>query len=457
MESAGLNPANIQAFLHQYKKLQNTDAGLVSEASIDAVINLPSIQNHHSEDISSAAADSTVVLKLNGGLGTSMGLDKAKSLLRVRDELTFIDIIVRQILTLRTRAAPEVKLLFMNSFSTSEDTLAWLSRYPELGLPKTLELLQNKVPKIEVESLVPIEWPSSPALEWCPPGHGDIYASLIGSGLLENLLATGKQFLFVSNVDNLGATLEGELLRFFAESDAPFMMEVTRRTGADRKGGHLAIRKSDGRYVLRESAQTSEEDMDAFQNVDKHSYFNTNNLWIRLDALWRELNRRKGLLPLPLIRNTKTVDPRDKTTPKVYQLETAMGSAIECFEGAAAVEVPRSRFSPVKTTADLLAVRSDAYQLDLEFRLGLCPARNGVPPIINLDECYRMVEQLEELVRNGVPSLVDCRTLTIEGAVQFERGVRIIGEVTIVNRNPETFVVPAGSYKDEKLSNQNGV
>ncbi|MBV9672175.1 MAG: UTP--glucose-1-phosphate uridylyltransferase, partial [Verrucomicrobia bacterium] len=181
MESAGLNPAGIQAFLHQYKKLQNTDAGLVAEDSINPVTDLPSIRNHRSTEISSSAADSTVILKLNGGLGTSMGLDKAKSLLRVRDELTFLDIIVRQILALRAQSAPKVKLLFMDSFSTSEDTLAWLSRYPELGVPTSLELLQNKVPKIEVESLVPIRWPSNPALEWCPPGHGDIYASLIGS------------------------------------------------------------------------------------------------------------------------------------------------------------------------------------------------------------------------------------------------------------------------------------
>ena len=450
MEAAGLNAAAIRAFLYQYRKLGQNEAGLLPEDSVTPVESLPTIGEQPLPGETSNLVAQTVVLKLNGGLGTSMGLEKAKSLLRVRGELTFLDVIVRQFLHLRETVAPKLGLLFMNSFSTSSDTAAALGSYPQLGDPNLLELMQNKVPKIEVESLAPIDWPPNPSLEWCPPGHGDIYPSLLGSKLLDELLSGGKNFLFVSNSDNLGATLDLRLLDFFARSGAPFLMEVTSRTAADRKGGHLARRNADHRFLLRESAQCREEDLAAFQDIERHRYFNTNNLWIRLDALRAELDRGNGLLPLPLIRNEKTVDPRDKTTPRVFQLETAMGAAIECFEGSGAIEVPRSRFSPVKTTGDLLGVRSDAYELDKEFRLVLSPDRNGVPPIVKLDDTYKLVDQFEELVAAGVPSLRRCRSLTVDRRIQFEAGVEVVGDVKFVNHGQETKRVAAGVYQDRE-------
>ena len=451
MEAAGLNAAAIRAFLYQYRKLGQNEAGLIPEDSIAPVESLPSIGEQPLPTDTSGFVAQTVVLKLNGGLGTSMGLEKAKSLLRVRGELTFLDVIVRQFLHLRETVAPKLGLLFMNSFSTSSDTAAALDNYPQLGDPRLLELMQNKVPKIDVESHAPIDWPPNRSLEWCPPGHGDIYPSLLGSGLLDELLCGEKNFLFVSNSDNLGATLDLRLLDFFARSNAPFLMEVTPRTEADRKGGHLARRNADQRFLLRESAQCREEDLAMFQDIERHSYFNTNNLWIRLDALRAELDRGQGLLPLPLIRNEKTVDPRDKATPKVFQLETAMGAAIVCFGGSAAIEVPRSRFSPVKTTGDLLGVRSDAYELDQEFRLVLSPDRNGVPPIVRLDDSYKLVDQFEELVASGVPSLRRCRTLSVNGKIRFEAGVEVVGDAKFVSRGEGTKRVPAGVYQDREI------
>jgi UTP--glucose-1-phosphate uridylyltransferase len=450
MEAAGLSAAAIRAFLYQYRKLGQNEAGVITEHSIAPVESLPSIDEQRLPRDASDLVARTVVLKLNGGLGTSMGLEKPKSLLRVRGELTFLDVIVRQFLHLRETVAPKLGLLFMNSFSTSYDTAAALANYPQLGDLKQLELMQNKVPKIDAKSLAPIDWPRNPSLEWCPPGHGDIYPSLLGSELLDQLLKEGKNFLFVSNSDNLGATLDLRLLDLFARSSAPFLMEVTARTAADRKGGHLARRNSDQRFLLRESAQCRVEDLVTFQDVERYGYFNTNNLWIRLDALRAELDRGNGLLPLPLIRNEKTVDPRDKSTPKVLQLETAMGAAIECFDGAGAIEVPRSRFSPVKTTSDLLGVRSDAYELDEEFRLVLRPDRNGVPPIVKLDDNYKLVDQFEELVASSVPSLIRCRSLTVSGKIQFEAGVEVIGDVKFVSQGDDTKRVPSGVYEDRE-------
>ena len=100
--------------------------------------------------------------------------------------------------------------------------------------------------------------------------------------MLDTLLANGYEVAFVSNADNLGAELDPLPLGYFVSERLPFLMEVADRTAADRKGGHLARRKSDGRLALRESAQCPDEDTDAFQDVDRHRYFNTNNLWINL-------------------------------------------------------------------------------------------------------------------------------------------------------------------------------
>jgi UDP-N-acetylglucosamine pyrophosphorylase len=448
MRSAGLSEVAIQAFLFQYQKLLDNDTGLISEEAIEPIAELSSLNERELSETIGDYLHQTLILKLNGGLGTSMGLENAKSLLRVRGDLTFLDIIVKQFLQLRASTASGLGLFFMNSFNTSDDTIHALRSYRELGDPEQMELLQNRVPKIDKKTLLPISWPPNPALEWCPPGHADLYVCLYGSGLLKRLLDAGKKYLFVSNVDNLGATLDPNLLRFFAESGAPFLMEVTRRTPSDRKGGHLARRLDTQRLLLRESAQCPEKDVTYFQDIDRHRYFNTNNLWIRLDRLFEELTKAGGFIPLPLIRNEKNVDPRDKNAPKVFQLEAAMGAAIECFDAAAALEVPRSRFSPVKATSDLLAVRSDAYELDKSFRVGLRAERGGVPPKVELSDDYKLVDQLENLIAAGVPSLVRSRSLTVKGPWLFTEGVEIVGDVRFENSSSKVKDVKPGVYRD---------
>lgn len=441
MESAGLSEAAIAAFLASYAQLKAKATGMIPEKTITPVADLPASADLPVPQNPDELLRQTVVIKLNGGLGTGMGLEKAKSLLPVRDGLTFLDLIALQILHLR-KTAP-VRFLLMNSFSTSADTLDFLKKYPELG--SEIEFLQNKVPKLTVDTLVPIEWPENPSLEWCPPGHGDIYPSLDGSGLLDQLLSEGIRYAFVSNSDNLGATLDTAILDYFAKSDVSFLMEVTRRTNADRKGGHLASDASTGHLLLRESAQCPDEDLDQFQDIDRHKFFNTNNLWLRLDRLRETIRANNGIVPLPMIRNSKTVDPRDGSSPKVYQLETAMGAAISAFDKSGAVEVPRTRFAPVKTTADLLTLRSDATVLTPDHRLLLAPERNGIPPFVDLDsKNYKFVDQLDAATPNGVPSLVACDKLTVKGKVRFAAGVKLKGEVAIVNPSPDTVLDYAG-------------
>lgn len=431
MQGVGLSRAAIDAFRHSVGVLTSEQSMMIPETEIEPARDVADWDAlvAATPEADAALLAQAVLVKLNGGLGTGMGLQKAKSLLEIKPGVTFLDTIVRQVQNLREKAQYPVSMLLMNSFSTSEDTMAHLAQYADFADAEQVEMLQNRVPKLVTDTLEPVEFPANPELEWCPPGHGDIYPALVGSGWLDKLLAAGVKYAFVSNSDNLGAQLDTRFLRWFAESGAPFVMEVTRRTEADKKGGHLATRKADGQPILREVAQCPDEDVPEFQNIEKHRYFNTNNLWIRLDALKEVLEANGGVLPLPVICNKKTVDPRDASTQPVYQLETAMGAALQCFPGARAVCVPRSRFFPVKTCSDLLLLRSDAVEIDAAGAMKLAPECKGVAPVVLLDgKLYKLVDSLDAL---GVPSLKHVSKLVVTKPHSFAPGELLSGEVRI--------------------------
>ncbi|MFQ5661046.1 MAG: UTP--glucose-1-phosphate uridylyltransferase [Gammaproteobacteria bacterium] len=359
----------IETFRHYYLQLLEGNTGTIAEQDIRPVSELVDAESIVPEvtGIGEKAVSRTVLIKLNGGLGTSMGLDRAKSLLRIKGNLSFLDIIARQAIR------KNIPLILMNSFATREDSLAALKPYPELwNNDLDIDFVQHKIPKINKSDMGPVDWPRAPHLEWCPPGHGDLYIALFTSGQIERLLDRGYEYAFVSNADNLGAVLDTAILGYFAEQHIPLLMEVTERTQADKKGGHLA-RMANGQLLLRESAQCLPEEMSAFQDITRHKFFNTNNLWLNLRTLESVMAEKKNILGLPLIRNEKTVDPGDAGSPPVYQLETAMGSAISVFDGAQAIRVPRTRFFPVKTTSDLMTIRSDAYCLTDDCRLIINP------------------------------------------------------------------------------------
>jgi UTP--glucose-1-phosphate uridylyltransferase len=429
MREAGVGQAAIDTFAYYYEQLREGASGMLPESEIEPVGDLAELDDLPEGD--PALVDSAVVIKLNGGLGTSMGMTRPKSLIEAKDGLTFLDLIVGQVLALRDRFRARVPLVLMNSFATREDSLAALAAHPEIESDVPLDFVQNKVPKIRADDLQPVSWPADPSLEWAPPGHGDLYTALVTSGMLETLREHGYRYAFVSNSDNLGAVLDDRILSWVAREEAPFAMEVARRTQADRKGGHIARRRADGRLVLRETAQTPEEDLAALQDVGRHPYVNTNNLWVDLEALSDTLREREGVLGLPIIVNRKTVDPTDPSSPAVIQLETAMGAAIGVFDGARALHVPRRRFAPVKTTNDLLALRSDAYMLRDDKRVELAASREE-PPFVDLDsEYYKLIRDFEARFPAGPPSLVDCDRLVVEGDVTFGRGVVVRGSVTV--------------------------
>lgn len=445
MESVGLHPVVIDTFTYYYKKVVSGETGLISDRDIRPVSSDKVEDANHVQEYAEAGREvlsNAVMIKLNGGLGTSMGLTKAKSLLKVKNDKTFFEIILKQ------AKKCGVKLAFMNSFSTHHDTLSALSRIKPLDYP--LLFLQNKFPKIDQENLAPATWPKNSDLEWNPPGHGDIYSAIYTSGMLKSLLKKGIEYAFISNSDNLGATMDESLLGYFAENGFPFMMEVAPRTPSDVKGGHIA-RHRNGRLILRESAQCPQDEMDAFKDIKRYRFFNTNNIWINLKAL-EKLIEKRGTVNLPMIRNSKTLDPRDGNSPKVFQIETAMGAAISLFEGAAAIRVPTSRFFPVKKCSDLLAIRSNRFVFSKENNLILNPKIGSQTIAIDLDQkYYGKIDFFDERFVDGIPCLIDCESLTIDGDVRFEKNVTIKGRIVIKNIGKSQAVIREGMVVNEDL------
>jgi len=449
MAQAGLKPLVIDTFAHYYRRLVGGESGLIHDADI-LPVQLRDVPKA-SELASCAegghrALSQAVRIVLNGGLGTSMGLVGPKSLLKVRPGLSFLQIILRQ------AELASVRIALMNSFNTHTATLSEITKLNPARPP--LCFLQHKFPKILQGELAPASWPHHRDLEWNPPGHGDVYAALYASGMLQKLLDEGIRYGFICNSDNLGAGIDEALLGYFAEMRLPFMMEVAEKTPSDIKGGHLA-RHRNGRLILREAAQCPKEEIAAFQDIQRYRFFNTNNIWVNLEFL-KGLIARERIIDLPMIVNPKTLDPRDESSPAVYQIETAMGSGISLFEGAAAVNVPRSRFLPVKTCNDLLAVRSDCFVYSEREGLKLNPARAATGRSeaikIKLDsKYYGKFDLLEERFHAGVPSLKDCDALTVNGDVRFEQDVVIRGTVTIRNSGNRPAVIRAGTVVERDM------
>jgi UTP--glucose-1-phosphate uridylyltransferase len=431
MRDAGIAEQAIDVFSHYYRALDNGATCLIPEDSIEPLTRIDSIEDVEIDEAGAREALSrTVLIKLNGGLGTSMGMDRTKSLLPVREGKSFLDLLVDQVMAARRIYDVALPLIFMNSFRTRRDTLAALAAHPGIGIDGLpLDFLQNREPKLRADDLTPVTWAADPDLEWCPPGHGDIYTALTASGVLDALLESGYKYAMTSNSDNLGAAPSARVAGWFAASGAPYAPELCRRTPADVKGGHLAVRKSDGRIILRETAQTPADEMHFFTDQYRHPFFHTNNLWFDLEVLRDTLAERRGILGLPLIKNAKTVDPADASSVPVIQLETAMGTAVEAFEGATAIEVPRSRFLPVKTTNDLLLLRSDVYEVDDAGLLQMVPERACT---VNLDpRYYKKIRDFEARFPHGVPSVRQAKSLTVEGDWTFGADVVAIGDARV--------------------------
>jgi len=454
MMNEEIPPLIIDTFRFYYEKLIKGERGLISREDIvpiekNDIADMEMLGGFAKKGCQ--AIKETVIIKLNGGLGTSMGLSKAKSLIEVKNGLNFLDIIARQILSHREKYRVNIPLVLMNSFKTDEDSKKFLNRYPNLASDIPLSFLQHKFPKVLKENLNPGDWPIDPDCEWNPPGHGDFYFALITSGMLNKLTSKGYKYAFISNSDNLGGIMDEAILGYFVSHNFPFMMEVAEKTEADIKGGHLARLKTGG-LILREIAQCPEEEIEEFQNINVYRYFNTNNIWINLLFLKKQLEKTDNILGLPMIINPKRIDPKDDSSPEVYQIETAMGSAISVFKKATGIRVPRTRFSPVKKCQNLLALWSDCYVMTEDSRIIQNPKRKFGTIQIDLDDMYyKKINQLKERFSHGTPSLIDCKSLRIKGNVYFDRGIVVKGDVNIINPLSRKVSVPEGMVINKDL------
>jgi UTP--glucose-1-phosphate uridylyltransferase len=443
MKSDGMAPSIIDTFSHYYQQVVKGETGLLPDNDIGPVMpgEVEDAENlDHYRDAGAEALKNAVIIMLNGGLGTSMGLTRAKSLLKIKNDMSFLEIKLRQ------AQKSGASLALMNSFNTHADTMAAVSNISVSIEP--YYFIQNKFPKILQSDFSPATWPHNHTMEWNPPGHGDIYSALHASGLLERLLKKGIKYAFISNSDNLGATLDECLLGYFSANGYPFMMEVARRTPADLKGGHIARHKK-GNLVLREIAQCPECEIAEFQDIQNYRYFNTNNIWINLLHLHTVI-QKQGAVFLPIILNPKTLDPRISSSPRVYQIETAMGSAISLFKDAIVTQISDKRFYPVKKCTDLMAIQSDCYHIAPDFYIVKNPARTLDRIQISLDPAFfGKIDMYNERFKQGVPSLVNCESLEIQGDVFFEDNVVIKGRVIIRNNTDAPMVIKQGSVIED--------
>jgi UTP--glucose-1-phosphate uridylyltransferase len=429
-EAGGVRAAELAALRRRLWQLGEDEAGRLPGEALEPVPDLPRLAELPEPSPGQArdVLDRLAVVKLDGGLGTSMGLSGPKSLLEVKPGTRFLDVIATQVLALRERLGGRLPLVLMNSGATRGPSLDVLGQYGSLRVPGVpLDFLQGREPKIRADDLRPVQWLADPELEWCPSGHGDIYTALAASGILDALLGAGLRYAFVSNSDNLGALADVRIAAWLAAEQVPFALEAVRGTLADRKGGHLA--RYQGRVVLRETAQVPDGDT-SFTDIQRWRWYNTNNIWIDLRAL-RELQAADPAAPsLPLIVNRQTVDPSDPASTPVIQLESAMGAAIGSIPGARAIHVPRSRFAPVKTTDDLLVIRSDAYELASDGRMR--PGFDGPGPVVTLDkDFYKLLPDFEQRFPAGPPSLRRCRRFEVDGDVTFGADVVAVGDVRV--------------------------
>nr|XP_017028483.1 UTP--glucose-1-phosphate uridylyltransferase isoform X1 [Drosophila kikkawai] len=398
--------------------------------------------------------DKLVVIKLNGGLGTSMGCHGPKSVIPVRSDLTFLDLTVQQIENLNKTYDANVPLVLMNSFNTDEDTEKIVRKYKGFRV-QIHTFNQSCFPRISREHFLPVAKDVDVEKDmeaWYPPGHGDFYDTFRNSGLLKKFIEEGREYCFLSNIDNLGATVDLNILNKLvgeerATTPVEFVMEVTDKTRADVKGGTLI--QMENKLRLLEIAQVPPEHVDDFKSVKTFKFFNTNNIWANLAAIDRVL--REKTLNMEIIVNNKTLE----NGTRVVQLETAVGAAMKCFDGAIGINVPRSRFLPVKKSSDLLLVMSNLYTLK-NGSLVMSPQRMfPTTPLVKLGENH--FSKVKEFLGRfaNIPDIIELDHLTVSGDVTFGRGVSLRGTVIIIANHGDRIDIPAGAILENKIVSGN--
>jgi len=188
--------------------------------------------------------------------------------------------------------------------------------------------------------------------------------------------------------------------------------------------------------------------VDEFKSIKKFKIFNTNNMWINLNAIKR-LNSENRMRDVDVIVNPKKALGKD-----VIQLETAAGAAIQFFDNAKGVNVPRSRFLPVKAVGDLFVVQSNLYDLTNGY-LVMNPKRPyPTVPLVNLGEEFKKVSDYNRRIKS-IPDILELDQLTVSGDVYIGSKVTLRGTVIIVANHGNRIDIPDGSILENKVVSGN--
>ena len=434
----GFSTDIVDFVLKQIEKIQRGETGLINWNEISPLLQEDLV---YLSDlmVKKNQIEKLAVCKLNGGLGTSMGLLKPKSMIQVRENFSFLEIILRQIKNLSLKSQQEIPFILMNSYATEEKTKQFLEKM-NFQYSHLFSFLQNKVPRLKKESLFPLD-STIEEENWSPPGHGDFWLCLQKSNLLDELIKNGIEYMFVSNIDNIGATVDFKILNFLIENQIDFALEMTPKLLSDKKGG--VVYRSKEFLKLLEIAQVPQKHKDDFMNSKIFPFFSTNNLWFNLKA-FKEISWKN--FDLSLIVNEKLVNQES-----IIQIETAIGSAISNFKKSKIIIVDRDRFLPVKLCEDLLVKRSDFYFLENNFHLKKVNEQSQEPLIQLEQQYYKDLLKFQKYFLK-IPSLKNCQSLTVKGEVIFDKEIIISGQVTIQNTTQKP--VSISSVKKNKLHNE---
>ena len=218
-----------------------------------------------------------------------------------------------------------------------------------------------------------------------------------------------------------------------------FLMEVTPRTELDRKGGSVCFQ--DKALSLLERVQVASNQLAIFEDISYFQYFNTNTIWVRIEAIKEAIEHDR--LQLPVMINHKMVHQTE-----VIQFETAMGAAIRCFKNSACIHVERDRFFPVKKTSDLLLLQSNLVTKSEHGMLKWQQKKEL--PTIHLSHEYQTITGYESLVKQ-VPDISKLRELTVKGPVIFNQALRLSGKVSIINPSSTPKAITATELINESL------
>ena len=241
--------------------------------------------------------------------------------------------------------------------------------------------------------------------------------------MLDSLLHDGKEYAFISNIDNLTATIDLDILYHLYCHDVEMCMEVTAPNRTDNDGGYLVKRVGNEKSRLIEINEVAVEDRDEFKRRFQH--YNTNNLWVDLKALKRQIEA--GDYGDAVIVQERLLHGGDK----VLQLETTAGSLIDKMNNTLAVVVQRrKRYVPVKSTADLMLIQSDIFSIR-HGALRINPSLIDTPlPTVKLGKEFTDIEDYIRRIpvqQQHTPNIAELEHLTVAGDVFLGKNVTLKG------------------------------